>query len=100
MRLSRLRALMLPAALWSCGCARPPEAKTGQPAPSGRTTAAITPTDLKARISIFADDSMLGRRACTLGNVRGYAYIPAEAGRVGLKPAGDRGSCVQHLPPV
>src|SRR5690242_18338640 len=100
MRLSRLIALAVLPVLWSCAGARPPEAKTGQPAPSGGTTAAITPTDLKARISIFADDSMLGRRAGTVGNVRGNAYIAAEAGRLGLKPAGDSGSFLQHVPLV
>ena len=100
MRLSRLIALTLLAAVWSCGGARPPEAKTGQPAPAGATSAAITPSDLKARISIFADDSMLGRRAGTVGNVRGNAYIAAEAGRLGLKPAGDSGSFLQRVPLV
>src|SRR5690349_6818621 len=100
MRLSRLIALAVLPVLWSCAGARPPEAKTAQPAPSGGTTAAISPTDLKARISIFADDSMLGRRAGTVGNVRGNAYISAEAGRLGLKPAGDSGSFLQRVPLV
>jgi len=77
-----------------------PAAEAGPPAPSGRTTAAITPADLKARISIFADDSMLGRRAGTIGNVRGNAYIAAEAARLGLKPAGDSGGYLQRVPLV
>ena len=54
--------------------------------------------DLKARISIFADDSMLGRRAGTLGNVRGNAYIAAELARLGLTPAGDSGGYLQRVP--
>ena len=56
-------------------------------APSGGTTAAITPADLRARISIFAADSMLGRRAGTIGNVRGNAYIAGELRRLGVRPA-------------
>jgi hypothetical protein len=98
MRLSWRLALTLLPAVWSCGGSRSSEAETGRPAPSGGTTAAITPTDLRARISIFADDSMLGRRAGTEGNVRGNTYIAAEAAHLGLKPAGDRGSYLQRVP--
>jgi hypothetical protein len=43
---------------------------------------------------------MLGRRAGTRGNVRGNAYIAAEAARFGLKPAGDSGGFLQHVPLV
>jgi hypothetical protein len=100
MRLSWRFALTLLPAVWSCGGSRPPAAEAGPPAPSGGTTAAITPADLKARISIFADDSMLGRRAGTVGNVRGNAYISAEAARLGLKPAGDSGRYLQRVPMV
>jgi len=100
MRLSWRLALTLLPAVWSCGGSRPPAAETAPPAPSGSTTAAITPADLEARISIFADDSMLGRRAGTIGNVRGNAYIAAEAARLGLKPAGDSGSYLQRVPLV
>ena len=100
MRLSWRLVLTLLPVMWSCGGSRPPAAEAGPPAPSGRTTAAITPADLKARISIFADDSMLGRRAGTIGNVRGNAYIAAEAARLGLKPAGDSGGYLQRVPLV
>ena len=100
MRLSWSLALTLLPAVWSCGGSRAPESETGRPAPSGGTTAAITPADLKARISIFADDSMLGRRAGTIGNVRGNAYIAAEAAKLGLKPAGDSGGYLQRVPLV
>jgi len=100
MRLSWRLALTLLPAVWSCGGSRPPAAEAGPPVPSGGTTAAITAADLKARISIFADDSMLGRRAGTIGNVRGNAYISAEAARLGLKPAGDSGSYLQRVPLV
>ena len=57
--------------------ARPPARRRrlrGRPRPRGARSPAraapspaITPADLKVRISIFADDSMLGRRAGTVG---------------------------------
>jgi Peptidase family M28 len=68
------------------------------PAPRAATAAEISPADLRTRISIFADDSMLGRRTGTPGNVRGNAYIASELGRLGLKPAGDSGSFLQRVP--
>ena len=68
------------------------------PAPSAATTAAITPQDLRTRISIFADDSMQGRRTGTPGNAKGNAYIASELRRLGLTPAGDTGSFLQRVP--
>src|SRR5690242_21746202 len=62
------------------------------------TTAAITAADLMTRLYIFADDSMQGREAGTIGNAKGTAYIAAELKRMGLKPAGDSGTYFQVLP--
>ncbi len=62
------------------------------------TSAAITPGDLMTRLYIFADDSMQGREAGTIGNVKGTDYIAAEARRIGLTPAGDDGSYFQTVP--
>ena len=39
------------------------------------TTAAITAQDLMTRLYIFSDDSMQGREAGTIGNVKGTDYI-------------------------
>ena len=50
------------------------------------------------RLYIFADDSMQGREAGTIGNVKGTAYIAGELKRMGLKPAGDSGTYFQVLP--
>lgn len=55
------------------------------------TKAAITAGDLMSRLYIFADDSMMGRQFGTEGNLKGTAYIAAEAKRLGLKPAGNDG---------
>ncbi|HKU59815.1 MAG TPA: M28 family peptidase [Gemmatimonadales bacterium] len=88
-------APLLATLLAACGGSTP---SVAPPTPSAATTAAITPQDLRTRISIFADDSMLGRRTGTPGNAKGNAYIAAELGRLGLKPAGDSGSFLQRVP--
>ncbi len=88
-----LSLLALPLVV-ACGGGHAPDAV----APAGGTTAAITPADLRRRSQIFADDSMLGRRAGTVGNVRGNAYIAGELARLGLKPAGDDGGYLQRVP--
>jgi hypothetical protein len=62
------------------------------------TTAAITPGDLKTRLYIFADDSMRGRAAGTLDNLRGTAYIARELQRLGVQPAGENGTYFQDVP--
>ena len=62
------------------------------------TSAEITPRDLETRLYIFADDSMQGREAGTIGNVKGTDYIAAEIKRLGLVPAGDDGTYFQTIP--
>src|SRR5256886_8322910 len=62
------------------------------------TVPAITPGDLMTRLYIFADDSMQGREAGTIGNVKGTDYIAAEIKRAGLVPAGDDGTYFQTIP--
>jgi len=61
------------------------------------TTAAITEADLRTRLFIFADDSMQGRRAGSPGHLRATSYIARELGRLGLTPAGDRGTFFQRV---
>ena len=62
------------------------------------TSAAITPADLMTRLYIFADDSMQGREAGTIGSFKATAYIANELKRIGLRPAGDSGTYFQNLP--
>jgi hypothetical protein len=69
-------------------------------APSGGTAPAITPGDLRGRLFTYADDSMQGRRAGTIGNVKATDYIAAEARRLGLEPAGENGGWFQTVPLV
>jgi hypothetical protein len=61
------------------------------------TVPAITAQDLMTRLYIFADDSMLGREAGTLGNLKGTDYIARELKRLGLEPAGDNGTFFQDF---
>ena len=63
-----------------------------------RTVPAITSDDLKARVAIFAHDSMQGREAGSRGHRRALAYIVQELTRLGLKPAGDGNSYYQRVP--
>lgn len=62
------------------------------------TTADITARDLMTRLYIFADDSMMGREAGTLGNVKGTDYIAGQIRQMGLVPAGDNGTYFQTIP--
>ena len=61
------------------------------------TVPAITAADLRSRVYIFADDSMLGREAGTPGHLKGTEYIERELKRLGLEPAGDQGSFFQDF---
>ena len=63
-----------------------------------KTTAAITTADLMTRVYRFADDSMRGRMAGSAEAMKGTEYIAAELERLGLKPAGEKGSYFQDVP--
>ena len=104
-RVSRL-PLALATLLAGCATAGTTVAAPGTPAGEMRTHAptptvgAITEADAMTRLFIFADDSMLGREAGTLGNVKGTNYVAAEMKRMGLEPAGDDGTYFQTVPVV
>lgn len=72
----------------------------GNPAsvPLAPTTTAISVRDLQIRLYAFAHDSMQGRQVGRVGNMKGTAYIEAEAKKLGLVPAGDNGTYFQVLP--
>jgi hypothetical protein len=61
------------------------------------TEPAITANDLRTRLYQYADDSMMGREAGTLGNIMATDYIAAEFKRLGLVPAGENGTYFQKL---
>jgi len=62
------------------------------------TVAAITAADLMSRLYVFADDSMQGREAGTIGNFKGTTYIADQIRQMGLVPAGDNGTYFQTIP--
>jgi len=63
----------------------------------GRTGPDITASDLKTRLYLYADDSMMGRETGTIGNYKATQYIAAEAARLGLEPAGENGGYFQNM---
>lgn len=75
----------------------PAAAQTATPP---RTESAITAADLRVRLGAYADDSMLGREAGTIGAAKATAYIAAELDRLGLTPMGDDGTFFQTVPLV
>ena len=62
------------------------------------TSAAISAADLMSRLYVFADDSMQGREAGTVGAQKGTDYLAKQLKRLGLKPAGDSGTYFQNVP--
>lgn len=64
------------------------------------TVTATTAGDLMTRLYVFSDDSMLGRRAGDIGDLKGTAYLEREVRRLGLLPSGDNGTFFQAVPLV
>jgi hypothetical protein len=75
------------------GCATVMQTRPGE-----STTAAITAQDLRTRLYIFADDSMMGRQFGTEGNLKGTQYIANQLARLGIQPGGTSGSYFQDVP--
>jgi hypothetical protein len=57
----------------------------------------ITPQDVKRRVAIIADDSMLGRANPSKGLELTAEYVASEFRRAGLRPAGDNNGYLQRL---
>ncbi|MEP6729666.1 MAG: M28 family peptidase [bacterium] len=68
------------------------------PSPVAATSAAITTEDLRHRLFLIADDSMMGRESGSEGDFKAAAYVAAEFRRLGLEPAGDNGTYFQTVP--
>jgi hypothetical protein len=66
---------------------------------SGATVPEITAADLRTRLYLYADDSMMGRKVGTPGNMMATRYIESEVRRMGLEPAGDSGTFFQDIHP-
>ncbi len=63
-----------------------------------QTQPAITSADLRQRLYLIADDSMMGRETGSAGAFKTSAYVAAEFRRLGLEPAGDNGTYFQTVP--
>ena len=62
------------------------------------TSAAISAQDLMTRLYVYADDSLQGREAGTIGHMKATAYIAEQVRQLGLVPAGDNGTYFQNVP--
>jgi hypothetical protein len=91
---TKLTLFVSAAVVAACAQQQPAVQTTAGPA---RTIASITPGDLRTRLFIYADDSMMGREAGTIGNYKATTYIAAEVARLGLEPAGDSGTYFQDI---
>ncbi len=91
-----IRSLTIVAAVAAVAACAPQQAGESAPGPK-HTTAAITPSDLRTRLYIYADDSMMGREAGTIGNYKATEYIAEQVKRMGLVPAGDNGTYFQDI---
>jgi hypothetical protein len=74
------------------------ELRIPDPRPLQQTEPEISENDLRARLSVFAHDSMEGRRTGTRGHARATAYVISELARLRAMPAGERGLYTQTLP--
>ena len=64
----------------------------------GSTRAAISADDLRARLFLIADDSMMGRLPGEAGNYKTAEYVAGEFKRLGLEPVGENGTYFQTVP--
>jgi hypothetical protein len=93
----RTTLLGVAAVIAACAQQQPSVQATARVGGAGGTGPAITSPDLRARLFLYADDSMMGREAGTIGNFKATAYIAAEFARLGLEPAGDSGTYFQNI---
>jgi hypothetical protein len=67
-------------------------------APLHRAAASITEADVKRRVGIIADDSMMGRDTPSRGLELTARYVADQFRRFGLRPAGDDGTWFVRYP--
>jgi hypothetical protein len=65
---------------------------------TAKTSPAITVSDLRLRAGILADDSTRGRESGSVGDDMAARYVAGELARLGLEPAGERGTFFQTVP--
>jgi hypothetical protein len=87
------QTMVLLSALGAMACAA-----GGAPVPASITSAAITEQDLRQRLFLIADDSMMGRESGSRGSYQTADYVASEFRRLGLEPAGENGTYFQTVP--
>ncbi len=65
-----------------------------------KAAASITEKDVRKRINLIADDSMMGRDTPSPGLETAAAYVASQFESFGLRPGGDSGSYMQRYPLV
>jgi len=73
-------------------------AQAPRPPRSASTQTAISADDLRSRLYLIADDSMMGRQPGEAGNYKAAEYVASEFKRLGLEPAGENGTYFQTVP--
>ena len=92
--LTRLLGVLVLAA----GSASPLLAQSTATSPAARRAVeTITEADFQARVGVLAHDSMRGRDTPSPQLEQAAKWVASEFGRVGLTPAGDDGSFIQHV---
>jgi hypothetical protein len=89
--MKRLSTLFAAVAIVGC-------TSTQAPSPVSGTSPEITEADLRRRLFLIADDSMMGRESGSEGDFKTADYVAAEFKRLGLEPAGDNGTYFQTVP--
>jgi Peptidase family M28 len=88
-------ALALPSA-----CTRPVAATPATGAAPTPPSGAISTRDLELRLTAFTHDTMMGREAGTIWNVKASDYVAAQFRALGLQPAGENGGYFQTVPNI
>lgn len=92
-------ALLLPLA--ACAGGSGTAAPAAPPTPRAAAASPISPlapAALKGMLEVYAADSMMGREAGTIGNVKATDYLAARLKPLGLEPGGPNGSWFQEVP--
>src|SRR5262249_49766525 len=56
--------------------------------------------DMEQRLTAFAHDTMMGREAGTIWNLKATDYVASQFKAFGLKPAGENGTWFQTVPNI
>jgi Peptidase family M28 len=81
-------------------CTRPAAAPPAVSVPPSAAPGVISERDLELRLTAFAHDTMMGREAGTIWNVKATDYVAAQFRALGLQPAGEHGGYFQTVPNI